>query len=108
MMSRRHLLMTSPALLSACATPAPLPTVPEGLAAGEQRAFALAGERMWVALPPGYAQRRQPWPLLVFLHGSGEREQCPSTYEAWRARRVAVLRPARTRPDSSRYDGTAG
>lgn len=46
--------------------------------------------------------------LLTALHGSGEREQRPSTYEAWRARRVAVLRPARTRPDSSRYDGTAG
>jgi hypothetical protein len=46
--------------------------------------------------------------LLTALHGSGECEQGLSTYEAWRAARVAVLRPARTRRDRSRYDGTAG
>ncbi|MEO6280761.1 alpha/beta hydrolase-fold protein [Roseateles sp.] len=70
-LSRRHLLLTSPALLNACA--ALPPTVPDGLAAGEQRAWELEGQRFWVWLPPEYAQRSQPWPLLVFLHGSGER-----------------------------------
>ena len=69
--SRRQLLLTSPALLSACA--ALPPAVPPGLAAGEQRAWTLAGERCWVWLPREYAQRRERWPLLVFLHGSGER-----------------------------------
>jgi len=74
MMSRRHLLMTSPALVSACASlPSAPPVPPEGLAAGEQKAWQLEGERMWVWLPPEYAQRRERWPLLVFLHGSGER-----------------------------------
>ena len=29
--------------------------------------------RLWLYLPPGYAASRQPWPLVVFLHGSGER-----------------------------------
>jgi Acyl-CoA carboxylase epsilon subunit len=40
--------------------------------------------------------------LLAALHSSGEREQRPSTYEAWRARRIAVLRPARTPRESNR------
>ncbi|MFT7721667.1 MAG: dienelactone hydrolase family protein [Roseateles sp.] len=71
MMNRRQLLAASPALLTACA--ALPPTVPDGLAAGEQRAWQLAGERLWLWLPHGYAQRRERWPLLVFLHGSGER-----------------------------------
>lgn len=71
MINRRQLLMTSPALLSACA--ALPPTVPDGLAAGEQRAWQLEGERLWVWLPREYSQRSERWPLLVFLHGSGER-----------------------------------
>ncbi|MGQ3055245.1 MAG: dienelactone hydrolase family protein [Roseateles sp.] len=74
-MNRRQLLLTTPALaaplLSACAAVPPTP--PDGLAAGEQRPWALGGERMWVSLPPEYAQKRERWPLLVFLHGSGER-----------------------------------
>ena len=69
--SRRQLLLTGPALLGACA--ALPPTVPPGLAAGEQRAWTLEGERCWVWLPREYAQRSERWPLLVFLHGSGER-----------------------------------
>lgn len=38
--------------------------------------LGLSGEPpqpLWLDLPEGYAQRREPWPLLVFLHGSGER-----------------------------------
>jgi predicted peptidase len=71
MMSRRQMLITSPALLGACA--ALPPTTPDGLAAGEQRPWQLEGERMWVWLPREYTQRSERWPLLVFLHGSGER-----------------------------------
>jgi len=29
--------------------------------------------RTWMYLPPGYAQSSQAWPLVFFLHGSGER-----------------------------------
>lgn len=84
MIHRRHLLLSAPALLGACAaldrTPPmpPIPPTPEGLAAGQQRPWLLSGagyERLWVWLPQGYEQRREPWPLLVFLHGSGERGQ---------------------------------
>ncbi|RZL40403.1 MAG: phospholipase [Rubrivivax sp.] len=77
-MNRRQLLLTTPALtaltaplFSGCASLPP--TVPDGLAAGEQRAWQLEGERFWVWLPPEYAQRSERWPLAVFLHGSGER-----------------------------------
>lgn len=70
-LNRRHLLLSTPAMLGACA--ALPPTVPDGLAAGEQRPWQISGERCWVWLPPGYAQRRERWPLVVFLHGSGER-----------------------------------
>lgn len=69
--NRRHLMLTTPALLGACASLPP--TVPAGLAAGEQRPWQLEGERCWVALPREYSQRRERWPLLIFLHGSGER-----------------------------------
>jgi hypothetical protein len=40
--------------------------------------------------------------LLTALHGSAERAQPPSTYEAWRVRRLAAVRPARTRNAGSR------
>lgn len=70
-MNRRQLLLTTPVLLSACA--ALPPTVPPGLAAGEQRAWELEGQRFWIWLPREYAQRSERWPLVVFLHGSGER-----------------------------------
>jgi len=30
-------------------------------------------QRLWLHLPPGYLGGRERWPLLVFLHGSGER-----------------------------------
>ena len=60
-------------MLAGCAIPRP--GIPTGLAAGAQKPFAIDGSpigRMWVALPAGYAEAREPWPLLVFLHGSGE------------------------------------
>jgi predicted peptidase len=74
-MNRRQLLLTTPALstalLGGCA--ALPPTLPEGLAPGEQRPWQLEGERFWVWLPREYTQRSARWPLVVFLHGSGER-----------------------------------
>lgn len=71
MINRRQLLATVPPLLGGCAALPPVP--PEGLAAGEQRPWRLGGERMWVWLPPDYTRRGERWPLVVFLHGSGER-----------------------------------
>ncbi|MFT7771807.1 dienelactone hydrolase family protein [Roseateles sp.] len=69
--TRRQLLTTTPVLLSACAALPPAP--PQGLAAGEQRPWQLEGVRFWIWLPREYGQRTEAWPLLVFLHGSGER-----------------------------------
>jgi predicted peptidase len=78
-MTRRTALSTLPVLLSACAhldTP--------GWIEGQQ-AISLtlpgepASERLWLSLPRGYlasaqqSQQSQAWPLVVFLHGSGER-----------------------------------
>ncbi|HTV17226.1 MAG TPA: prolyl oligopeptidase family serine peptidase [Polyangiaceae bacterium] len=47
----------------------------------------------FVYLPRGYAERREPWPLLLFLHGNGERGDAKADldfllvngplYEAW-------------------------
>jgi len=69
--SRRQLLLTTPALLSACAALPPVP--PPGLAAGEQRSWELEGQRFWIWLPREYTQRTEAWPLVIFLQGSGER-----------------------------------
>lgn len=87
-MNRRQSLGALGALatggLVACASTAsraPI-LVPEGLQAGAQKPFQIEGQalgRMWVSLPEGYAQASEPWPLLVFLHGSGE---CGSDLEA--------------------------
>lgn len=76
-LNRRQMLLTTPllssTLLGACASPPVPPVPPEGLAAGEQRPWQLEGERFWIWLPRDYGQRREPVPLMVFLHGSGER-----------------------------------
>ncbi len=78
-MNRRHCLTAIGALaavsstLSACAT---RPSTPAGLAAGKQLPFTVEGSpigRTWVSLPAGYEQASEPWPLVIFLHGSGER-----------------------------------
>lgn len=70
MMNRRHLMISSPALLGACA---PLRTTSsEGPRAGEQRPWRVGDERVWVWMPRDKPYR-DSWPLLVFLHGSGER-----------------------------------
>ncbi len=72
--TRRQMLTTTPVLLSACSAPPRTPPAPPaGLAAGEQRPWQLEGERFWIWLPREYGQRIEAWPLLVFLHGSGER-----------------------------------
>ena len=75
-MNRRHCLLTLGTLaLAGCTTTTTRPSIPAGLAAGAQKPFAIDGSpigRMWVSLPAGYPEAREPWPLLVFLHGSGE------------------------------------
>lgn len=70
MITRRTTLLL-PLLMTACST---LPTPAEG-----QHAIALKlpGEdrpiHLWLYLPRGYAASNRAWPLVVFLHGSGER-----------------------------------
>jgi predicted peptidase len=77
MMSRRQLLL-APLALSGCGPTRPL--LHEGQQAWQ---LELPGQalpaRMWLALPKGYAQSAQDWPLVVFLHGSGE---CGTDLEA--------------------------
>ena len=78
-LDRRHLLGLPLALATAgCASVSSAATP----AAGGHQAEAStpvsltlsATLRHWLYLPPGYAERpEQRWPLIVFLHGSGER-----------------------------------
>lgn len=69
--SRRAVLL-APALLGACAWLGP------ALREGQQPlSLVLPGQErplsMWLYLPPGYHASASDWPLVVFLHGSGER-----------------------------------
>lgn len=68
-MQRRTLLTSLLPMMSACTH---LP--PERQ---QTLAVPIAGRdlplRSWLYLPPGYAAGTQAWPLVVFLHGSGER-----------------------------------
>jgi len=77
-MDRRQCLGALGALsVAGCATRQP--SLPAGLEAGKQKPFVIEDSPaspiglMWVSLPVGYAEAREPWPLLIFLHGSGER-----------------------------------
>ena len=75
----RRAVLATPLLMTACQlTPTPNPQGPQGPQLDQQAvAFDLPGHsrpvRTWVALPEGYAAGTQAWPLVVFLHGSGER-----------------------------------
>lgn len=83
-MDRRRLLAAplclTPLAFTACAHRV-APPLPPGLREGEQHAFHLPKsdaanapyDRMQIAVPAGYASSHRPWPLLVFLHGAGER-----------------------------------
>jgi len=85
MTNRRETLavLAAGAMLGACAAPptpgaaSPArPPLPAGLQPGRQMMLRLDGmplSRMWVWLPADYLQAERPWPLVVFLHGSGER-----------------------------------
>jgi len=70
MITRRTTLFL-PFLMTACSS---LPTPADGQHAVELK---IAGDdrpiRLWLSVPRGYAASNQAWPLVVFLHGSGER-----------------------------------
>jgi predicted peptidase len=71
-MTRRPLLqaLIGAATLGGCASPTPAQRLALNLDLG------LPGEPpqpLWLDLPAGYTEQREPWPMLVFLHGSGER-----------------------------------
>jgi predicted peptidase len=86
---RRRLLgasvIWSPVGLIACATASPPRSLPPGLREGTQQAWHLPAsavrtpiddtpyDRLQIAVPAGYSTSTRPWPLLVFLHGAGER-----------------------------------
>jgi predicted peptidase len=70
-MMTRRLSLLSPLALAACATPpAPAPG---------QHPWTVSVPgldepvRTWLYLPRGYADSSTRWPLVIFLHGSGER-----------------------------------
>lgn len=66
----RRALLAAPLLMSACAHS---PAAPRQ----EAVALLLPGRnrplRAWMHLPRGYGDDSRDWPLVVFLHGSGER-----------------------------------
>lgn len=66
----RRALLAWPLLMNACAH---TPSAPRH----EAIALRLAGRaqpwRAWLHLPRGYGDDTRAWPLVVFLHGSGER-----------------------------------
>ena len=74
-LTRRSALvgLTAPFLLNGCLSLAPL-KLPEGT---QPVAFDLPGRalplRCVVTVPSGYASASARWPLVIFLHGSGER-----------------------------------
>ena len=73
MIRRRSLVLASPWLLSACVQ-VPLPPLAEGQHVLSLRVAGQAEPvRMWLYLPPGYLASSGAWPMVVFLHGSGER-----------------------------------
>ena len=71
----RRAVLASPLLMSACAQ-TPFNTM-HALPSQQAVAFDLPGRstpvRSWLHLPAGYAASAHAWPLVVFLHGSGER-----------------------------------
>lgn len=85
----RRLLMSLPLSLPLAVAAPPLAaaasagTTTSPPADGQQAAWATSGSltlqatlRHWLYLPQGYhEQRDRAWPLIVFLHGSGERGQ---------------------------------
>ena len=68
----RRTLLASALTLNACATgPSAAPmTTAETLVLPEGPPL-----RAWLALPRGYSSSSTRWPLVIFLHGSGERGQ---------------------------------
>lgn len=69
---RRAALGWVPAtMLAACA--APLPASSGQFAWSVELPGGEAPVHLWLYLPPGYATARERWPLVLFLHGSGER-----------------------------------
>ena len=81
-MINRRTALACPLLLTACTSmttvpnsaPAPSPAPAPGQ---HPLTLSLPGRvlplRSWLYLPPAYPASTQDWPLVVFLHGSGER-----------------------------------
>ena len=79
LLTRRTLLL-APIAFGGCALqPAPPAAAPTDLPGEGQHPWTIAVPglpeplRCWLYLPRGYAAAARPWPLVVFMHGSGER-----------------------------------
>lgn len=71
MLTRRTTLASPLLLMTACAQTPPQSDRQQPLTLNlPGRAEPL---RSWLYLPPDYEGSTQPWPLVIFLHGSGER-----------------------------------
>lgn len=69
----RRTVLASPLLLTACAQTPMTPQTPQQQAVAFDVLGRSAPVHTWLQLPAGYAQSSQAWPLVFFLHGSGER-----------------------------------
>ena len=66
------------ALLSLCAVPHAFAAETQTVASFERTITKKVGYQYLLSLPVGYdAAKDKPWPVLVFLHGSGERGSDP-------------------------------
>jgi len=77
-MIQRRLVLASPLLMTACASPHLVTPTPEPLREAQHpHRFAGPGllepVQAWLHLPRGYLASSHAWPLVFFLHGSGER-----------------------------------
>ncbi len=66
----RRTLLATPLFMSACAH---TPSAPRQDAITLNLASRTTPLRAWLHLPRGYSDDSRTWPLVVFLHGSGER-----------------------------------
>ncbi len=74
-MRLRTLILLTALALAGCATSAPPPAAPPAARQAPEtftRQITVSGHYL-LYLPKNYDRQQEPWPLLLFLHGAGER-----------------------------------